>query len=167
MVLPAREKETSEDPYGQLNHRFAEKMSRTKVVVAVGTSMRDADLVSAFNYNAKDVVLLLVDKEPAVARARLPAVRSVVLKADAVDFFAGSTDRLIELFGHCEPGMDREVVFELVDAFARGEVKQISQRESMNDEQRQALATVSSDAGGNGTVEGAPGTSWYRERRST
>ena len=147
MVLPAREKGTSEDPYGQLNHRFAEKMSRTKIVVAVGTSMRDADLVSAFNFNAKDVVLLLVDKEPALARGRLPDVRSVVFKADAVDFFAVSIDRLIELFERCEPGMDRDVVFGLVDAFARGEVKQISQRESMNDEQRRALVVVSSDTG--------------------
>ena len=53
MVLPTLEKETLDDPYGQLNHRFAEMMSGSRVVVAMGTSLRDNDLVSAINYNAR------------------------------------------------------------------------------------------------------------------
>ena len=49
MVLPTLEKEALGDPYGHLNHLFVDTMARAKVVVAVGTSLRDKHLVSAIN----------------------------------------------------------------------------------------------------------------------
>ena len=147
MVLPSPEKETSQDPYGQLNHRFAQQMSKTKIVVAVGTSMRDSDLVSAFNYNAENVVVLLVDKEPTIGRSRIPNVRNVGLKANAVDFFAVSTGRLIKLFECLKAELDGNAVANLVEEFVEGERKEISRWESMTEEQRVAFDAVSGESG--------------------
>ena len=146
MVLPSKEKETSEDPYGQLNLRFAESMSKTRVVVAVGTSMRDSDLVSAFKFNAGNVVVLLVDKDPAIGRGRVQNVACVPLRADAVDFFAVSTDRLVALFERCSPEMDKGSVLHLVEEFVDGEVNEISRRAFMSEEQREAYDVVTSDS---------------------
>ena len=90
MVLPTLEKEALGDPYGYLNHLFVDAMARAKVVVAVGTSLRDKHLVSAITYNSNSIVLLIVDTEPSHAVARIPGVRCVTLKADANDFLSVS-----------------------------------------------------------------------------
>ena len=118
MVLPTLEKETLDDPYGQLNHRFVEMMSRSRIVVAIGTSLRDKDLVSALNYNSQGRVVLLVDVEPSVARERIEGIRCVTLKANARDFLLVSTERLVELLDQCSEEEDPDLVLRAVEGFA-------------------------------------------------
>ena len=146
MVLPALEKETLDDPYGQLNHRFAEMMSASRVVVAIGTSLRDNDLVSAINYNARKSVVLLVDSDPGTARARIEDVSCVTLKANAQDFLEVSAERLVQLLEDCCDERDTKVVFASVDSFAREEVRKIAQWTAMSEEQRVALQVVQRDS---------------------
>lgn len=146
MVLPTLEKETLGDPYGQLNHRFTETMSRAKIVVAIGTSLRDNYLVSAINYNSDRVVVLLIDTDPGSAKARIPHVQCVTLRANAADFFAVSTDRLIKLFEKCVGDVEILAVRKIVEDFAKDETIKIAQRISLTEKQRDALTVISADS---------------------
>ena len=101
MVLPTLEKDALGDPYGHLNHVFTETMSQTVLVIAIGTSLRDNHLVSAINYNVNDVVVLIVDNEPAQIRKRIPNVSCVQLKANTRAFFGNSIGRLTDLLEEC------------------------------------------------------------------
>ena len=153
MVLPTLEKETLDDPYGQLNHRFVEMMSRSQVVVAIGTSLRDKDLVSALNYNSEERVVLLVDVEPSVARERINGIRCVTLKANARDFLVVSTDRLVELLDSCAREEHRDSVLRMVEDFAKNELGTIAQWASMNTEQRDALDILQTSSAESRKVE--------------
>ena len=144
MVLPTLEKEALGDPYGHLNHLFVETMARAKVVVAIGTSLRDKHLVSAITYNSSSIVLLVVDTEPAHALARIPGVRCVTLRADANDFLNVSGERLIGLFGRCMAESDGPKIEAFVKEFAESEVEEIARWKSMTAEQRAALAAIGS-----------------------
>ena len=145
MVLPTLEKETLDDPYGQLNHRFAEMMSGSRIVVAIGTSLRDNDLVSAINYNAKKSVILLVDSDPECSSQSYLGVSCVTLKADAQDFLKVSAGRLVQLLDNCSDEGDKDAVSKRVERFAREEVRKIAQWAAMSEEQRVALKVVQGD----------------------
>lgn len=149
MVLPTLEKEALGDPYGHLNHLFVETMSRTKIVIAIGTSLRDDHLVSAINYNTDNIVVLLVDTDPARARTRIPGVESITLKASTEDFLNVSTGRLVSLFESCVEERDRAEIIQEVNDFARREFEEISQSISMTEDQREALYAIRSDSNEN------------------
>ena len=147
MVLPTLEKETLDDPYGQLNHRFAEMMSKSRIVVAIGTSLRDKDLISAFNYNAQNCVVLLVDIDPSRAREQIQGSRCITLRANTKDFLCVSTDRLVALLDNCAEEDDDAVVVRRVEEFAKEEIETISQWVSMSESQRGALDLIQTDCG--------------------
>ena len=145
MVLPTMEKDTLSDPYGYLNHLFTQTMSETRIVVMIGTSLRDNHLVSAINYNSNNVVVLLIDTDPAPASDRIPGVACIKLRASAENFLKVSTERLILLFEQCIEETNKEKIIELVEGFAENEVAEISQWISMTEVQREALNTIRSD----------------------
>ena len=153
MVLPTLEKETLDDPYGQLNHRFAEMMSRSKIVVAIGTSLRDNDLVSALNYSGRNSVLLLVDTEPSVARNRIANLTCVTLRASGKDFLAVSTKRLIRLLSECSEEDEHGAIVRKVEDFADKEIRALSQWASLSDDQRLALSVVQRASGESNTMK--------------
>ena len=144
MVLPTLEKEALGDPYGHLNHLFVDTMASAKVVVAIGTSLRDKHLVSAITYSSANTVLLVVDTDPAPAVARVPGVECVTLKANVEDFLTVSKERLVTLFERCIVEEEGDLVLERVKEFARTEVKEISRWKSMTESQRMALAVLGS-----------------------
>ena len=152
MVLPTLEKEALGDPYGHLNHLFVDTMAHAKVVVAIGTSLRDRHLVSAISYSSGHIVLLVVDVDPSGAVARVPGVECVSLRADAEDFLSVSRERLVGLVERCIVDADQGTVLERVREFAAAEVEEISRWKSMTEEQRTALATIGSGGAEAGTL---------------
>jgi len=122
-----------------LGHLFTETMSKTKLVVAIGTSLRDSHLVSALNYNADNIVILIVDIDPSGARERVPNLASVTLKASAKDFLTVSSERLVTLFEACLPLEGKEERTRMVEQFAETEAAKIAHWLSMTDEQRAGL----------------------------
>ena len=120
-------------------------MAKSRIVVAIGTSLRDKDLISAFNYNSNNCVVLLVDSEPSVARDRIEEVTCVPLKADTKDFLSVSTERLVALVNDCIEDSDFSAVTVRVEEFAKSEIEKLSQWMSMSAEQREALAQIQSD----------------------
>ena len=149
MVLPTLEKDALGDPYGHLNHLFTETMSQTLLVIAVGISLRDNHLISAINFNADKVVVLIVDENPASARNRIPNIASVQLKVDARNFFESSIFHLLEVIEICmrEASKDKQEVQALLEKFAATETARISQSPALTANQRSALSCVSSSQG--------------------
>ena len=145
MVLPTLEKETLDDPYGQLNHRFAEMVAKSRVVVAIGTSLRDKDLVSALNYSARRSVILLVDAEPSIAQSRIQDLRCITIKADSSDFLIVSTKRLVKLLDACAGEDEDSVVIQRVETFAREEKRKIAQWVTTSSDQRDALRVIQTE----------------------
>ena len=99
MVLPTLEKDTLGEPYSHLNHLFTEILSQTVLVVAVGTSLRDNHIVGAINFNADNVVVLLVDVDPTIPAHQILGIKNIKLGADARSFFEGSIFRLTKCSG--------------------------------------------------------------------
>ena len=145
MVLPTLEKDALGELYGHLHSLFVESMSRTKLVVTIGTSLRDAQLVSVINYRAPRVVVLLVDTDPDSAAIRIPSVSTVKLRASADEFLSISSDRLVELVETCAKESDMASIERHVIEYAEGESEEIRHRSAMTVDQRDALGVVVSD----------------------
>ena len=139
MVLPTLEKNALGDPYSYLNHVFTETLAQNKLLVAVGTSLRDNHLVSAINYNVNDIVVLIVDREPRIIRKRIPNVSCVELQADTQDFFEHSIDKLLEMLNGLDVNTSRDIVHGQVGRFAEDELVRISNSISLTQKQNRAL----------------------------
>ena len=144
MVLPTLEKDALGDPYGHLNHIFTQTISDTKLIVAVGTSLRDNHLISAINYNATNIVILIVDTDPSTAKTRIPDVSSVLLRANAREFFENSVERLLTLVKKCSQSTEKQTVLNFVEEFATNESTELSQSLPLTDEQKSALRLLRS-----------------------
>ena len=142
MVLPTLEKDALGDPYGYLNHLFAERLAGTLFLVAVGTSLRDDHLVSSINYNSDKTVVLIVDLDPDAARARIPNVTSVQLRVDAAEFFKRSLGRLLGAIEECNGDEPQDEVRKLMEEFAVAEVRELGRGVTLTEEQRCALRCV-------------------------
>ena len=142
MVLPTREKDALGDPYGHLTQIFASSLAECRLVIAVGTSLRDDHLVSALNYNRSRIVVLVVDSDPAATRARIANVAAVQLKADTRVFLEGSIGRLIDVTRGLEEEMCREEIHGIMEEFAAGEVEGLARLGSLTSSQRAAVMSV-------------------------
>ena len=142
MVLPTLEKNAMGDPYSYLNHVFTETVSSTVLLVAIGTSLRDNHLVSAINYNANDIVVLIVDREPGMTRQRIPNVSCVELKTGTRDFFANSIDRLIEMLTGIDAHKSKDHICGQVSEFASNELGRLSHPLPLTQDQLTALQVI-------------------------
>ena len=148
MVLPTLEKNALGDPYSHLNHVFTETLAQNKLLVAVGTSLRDNHLVSAINYNMNDIVVLIVDRDPGIIRKRIPNVRCVELQADTQDFLEHSIDKLLEMLVGLDGDTSRDRVYGQVVRFAEDEVVRISNSISLTPKQQKALNRMLASSAG-------------------
>ena len=126
MVLPTLEKEAMEDPYGNLMHVFTETLSKGGLVIAMGTSLRDAHLVSAMNYSNEKIVALVIDNEPELAIKQIPKVKSVPLKADMSECLKTLNLPLVELAERCAGISCTKKIFEEVSRFAGEQTERLS-----------------------------------------
>ena len=139
MVLPTFEKNATGDPYGHLMHVFTETLSDGGLVVAMGTSLRDAHLVSAMNFNRKKIVVLVIDEAPDLAISEMPNVRTVSLKADMSECFKYFNLPLVELAERCAAIADSGELFDIVNKFSAEQSDLLRVSRGMSDEQRQQI----------------------------
>ena len=139
MVLPTLEKDALGEPYSHLNHLFTETMSQTLIVVAVGISLRDNHIVSAINYNADNVIVLLVDVDPTVPGRHIPGITNVKLGADARVFFESSIFRLADVLNKYTGAGRKAELLEVLEGFVDGEASELAKKTTLTDEQKNAL----------------------------
>ena len=139
MVLPTLEKEAMEDPYGNLMHVFRETLSRGGLVIAMGTSLRDAHLVSAMNYSNEKIVALVIDNEPESAIKQIPKVQSVPLKVDMSECLKTLNLPLVELVERCAGISCTKKIFEEVSRFAAEQTEKLRGLHKISQEQREQI----------------------------
>lgn len=88
MIVPTLEKMVLQDPYTHLNAFLQETLSRTRLLVVVGNSLRDTHVNGAIKYRAEELAVLVVGRSPVVAASRLGFQSVVTLAADADAFVA-------------------------------------------------------------------------------
>ena len=118
MVLPTLEKEAMDDPYGHLMHVFSETLSKGGLVVAMGTSLRDAHLVSAMNFSRKKIITLIIDSAPELAVSQIQNARTVSLKTDMSHCLKYLSAPLLKLAEDCCAICDDGELFSVVSDFA-------------------------------------------------
>ena len=146
MVLPTLEKDALGEPYSHLNHLFTETMAHTLLVVAVGISLRDNHIVSAINYNAGKVVVLLVDVEPMVPSQQISDIKHVKLRVDASTFFKTSIFRLMDTISDYTRGDKVGKFLDVVREFADREASELAVATTLTDLQQGALNRLLSSA---------------------
>ena len=142
MVVPALEKDALGDPYGYLNHVFADTLAEAPFLIAIGTSLRDNHIVSAINYNADSTVVLFVDLDAERVVRRMPSVLSVVLKADARKFFQSSIGRLMQVIGGLSGKETKEGIYGVLRKFAVDEAEELARVQSLTEHQQEALRCI-------------------------
>ena len=142
MVLPTLDKDALGEPYSHLNHMFTDTMADTLLVIAVGISLRDNHIASAINYNAENVVVLLVDVAPIFPGQRIAGVRNLKLSTDSRTFFESSIFHLMDTIGTCLSDGREEEMFSVVERFASEETARISEAESLTSTQQRALKSM-------------------------
>ena len=142
MVLPTLEKDAMDDPYGHLMHVFQQTLSRGGLVVAMGTSLRDAHLVSAMNFNRDKIVVLVIDNAPAQAIGQIPDVRTVALKADFADCLGRLSVTLVKLAEQCAPISDNRTRFDVVSDFVAKQENLMRIAEGMSEEEQRQIAVL-------------------------
>ena len=142
MVLPTLEKDAMDDPYGHLMHVFSETLSRGGLVVAMGTSLRDAHLVSAMNFSKDKIVVLVIDASPEVAINQMPNARVVPLKVDMAECLRSLSIPLVELAEKCAAISDNDDLFRTVSTFAAEQSDVLLASHGLSDEQKEQIGIL-------------------------
>ena len=139
MVLPTLEKDAMDDPYGHLMHVFTETLSNGGLLITMGTSLRDAHLVSALSYSVRKVVLLVIDREPELTISQLPAANAVPLRVDMAEGLFDLADDLIELSEECAKISCTETLQTVVDEFAGVQSARLESTADLSAEQKKKV----------------------------
>lgn len=145
MIIPTLEKEALSAPYNQLSLRFSDDLGRSRLVVVLGSSLRDEHLVGTITYRADRVVALVVSPRARDVATRLVGVPTVPLAVGTEQFLTVSVPALLELIRNATShDSSPEDLEPLVEAFARTEDARIAEHYALTSEEREALETLSS-----------------------
>lgn len=148
MVLPDLDKDALGDPYGYFNHVLADILSQGGLLIAIGTSLRDSHLVSALNYVASKIVVLVIDTNPQVAIGRIPNVACIGLEVSTFDFLSNLTGSLINLTEICSLLSSKTDIENEVGKFvieAERTLSELKELTAYHKDQVNILQTTSSD----------------------
>jgi hypothetical protein len=144
MIIPTLEKEVLRDPYSHLAHLFSARLSRTALLVVMGSSLRDEHLVSSIKFYGDRLVVLVIGMNADVAASRLEGNRTVALEASAEQFLRNSTPRLLDLVRSVPDHSSAEDLWRSVEEFAGEQRRVLSEIGDLDEEQRRSLADLRS-----------------------
>lgn len=145
MIVPTLEKDALRRPYSHLLLRFNDALARTRVLVVLGSSLRDEHLVSTITYRAEDLVVLVIGRGASEAARRLGATRVVVLSASTEPFLRVGAGPLVELLDGLEETAEASDVQGAIEALARDLETRIGEWLALTDEQRVLVSRLDED----------------------
>lgn len=145
MIIPTLEKDVLGDPYSHLAHLFSARLSRTTLLVVMGSSLRDEHLISAIRYYADDLVVLVIGKGADEAANRLEGNRTFTLEASAEVFLDHSTRQLLQLVEKASEDYSFEELSTLVEEFAGEQRRMLSEIDDLDEEERRYLSALRSE----------------------
>lgn len=145
MIIPTLEKDVLRDPYSHLAHLFSARLSRTTLLVVIGSSLRDEHLVSAIRFYAARLVVLVIGKGADEAANRLEGNRTFTIEASADVFLNNCTRQLLRLVEMSNQGYSFEELSTLIDEFAGEQRRILSEIGDLDEEERRYLAALRSE----------------------
>jgi HEAT repeats/SIR2-like domain len=145
MIIPTLEKEVLRDPYSHLAHLFSARLSRTALLVVMGSSLRDEHLVSSIRFYGAEMVVLVIDMNADGVANRLEGNRTIALEASAEEFLRNCTPQLLELVGSAAGYPSSEDLSRSVEEFAGEQRRVLSEIGNLDEEQRRDLTDLRSE----------------------
>jgi hypothetical protein len=145
MIIPTLEKQTLGPPYNQLQNLFADALAKAKLLVVVGSSLRDDHLVGAIEFRRASLTVLLVGRQGRESAARLQNISAIPLEADSEDFFRFALEGLKELRESVASIDDKTTLDAVVEEFARRESTRIEELVTLSPELQEALMNLQED----------------------
>ncbi len=145
MIIPTLEKEVLKNPYSHLAHLFSARLSRTALLVVMGSSLRDDHLVTAIRFHAPGLVVLVVGKGADEAANRLEGNRTIALEALAEDFLNNCTPQLLQLVQSADQELPPEELEKLSEEFAGEQRRILSEVGTLDEKDRRDLAGLRSE----------------------
>ena len=145
MIIPTLEKEVLRDPYSHLAHLFSTRLSRTALLVVIGSSLRDEHLISAIRYHRAGLVVLVIGKGADEAANRLESNRTIPLETSAQAFLTNCTAQLLQLVQAADQNRSYEELSTLVEEFAGEQRRVLAEIGDLDEEDRRHLADLRSE----------------------
>ena len=142
MIIPTLEKEVLRAPYAHLAHLFSDRLSRTALLVVMGSSLRDEHLVSS-RFRGGKLVVLVVGLNAAGAAGRLEGVNhTVALEASAENFLRNCTPQLLGLVQSADEDLSADELARATEEFAGEQRRVLSEIGGLDEEQRRSLTDL-------------------------
>jgi HEAT repeats len=142
MIVPTLEKDALRRPYSHLLLRFNDALATTRLLIVVGSSLRDEHLVSTITYRGQDLVVLVIGRSASDAARRLGDARVVVLNAATEPFLRVGSRPLAQFIDELDAGLTAAEVQAATEAFARDLEARVSEWLALTDEQRALIAQL-------------------------
>jgi len=145
MIIPTLEKQTLGAPYNQLQNLFADSLSRARLLVVIGSSLRDDHLVGAIEFRRESLAVLIVGRKSRESAQRLQGVVVAPLEADSDSFLRFGLEEFRTLRQAVATVEDKNDVDEAVKDFASREEKRIEEAAGLPADVQTALADLQGD----------------------
>lgn len=143
MIIPTLEKEVLRAPYAHLAHLFSDRLSRTALLVVMGSSLRDEHLVTSIRFRGSKLVVLVVGLNAAGAAGRLEGVNhTVALEASAENFLRNCTPQLLGLVRSADGDLSADELARATEEFAGEQRRVLSEVGDLDEEQGRSLADL-------------------------
>lgn len=142
MIIPTLEKQTLGPPYNQLQNFFADSLSKAKLLVVIGSSLRDDHLVGAVEFRRESLTVLLVGRQSRDTARRLQNVVAVPLEADSEAFLRFGLDPFSTLRQSVAELQEKDAVDIAVREFAAREEARIEEAVGLPPDVQKALADL-------------------------
>ncbi len=139
MIVPTLEKQALGPPYNYLLNFLTDTLSRTRLLILIGTSLRDEHIVGSFAYHSSRLSVLIVGPHAEGLVARLRGIMVDALSVSAEEFLTVSGDSLRGLVEEAVGVEDPATRAEMIHAFAETERHRIAEWRGLTDTQRRLV----------------------------
>lgn len=142
MIVPTLEKQALSAPYNHLQNVFVDALATTRLLIVIGSSLRDDHLVGSIKFRSGTIVVLVVDRTASVISKRLAPMRLATLSVDVRDLLSVSTNALVSLAKSITSLPTPDDILQAVDEFVSTESTRIASTSGLTEEEREALARL-------------------------
>lgn len=142
MIVPTLEKDALAQPYSHLLMHFNGALAASPLAIVVGSSLRDAHLVSVLTFQPQRRVVVIVGHAASVIANRLHGVRTIAIDTSSDAFLQFGVDQLGSLFDSVDEASDPDTIAIAAQAFASTYQSLVTTHGALTAVQRAALGRL-------------------------
>jgi hypothetical protein len=144
MIVPTLEKDQLRQPYSDLLMRFGDQLAAARLVVVLGSSLRDEHLRSVLQFRSANLVMLVVGRGAVEAGRRLGAMRVAALECETEPFLRSAQPELFSLIDSISETSAIEDIHRGAEEFVVRQSRALAEWNALSDQERAALASLGS-----------------------